>query len=270
MLKKLALGLSALTLAACATPIGSDARLIDAREAVNEAEASGTASGAELSEARNYLALTEEAFSSNDADSFEANASLTEAFADLSVARGELDGMRNANGDLTSRLTAADEAVEVCRIDLASAEARLQTCGMNSDVAQLAEALGAFSMAQMSDGSVRFTIRNIGFGLESAAVNGESRERVTALANYLNSHAGMSAMVEGHTDSTGSEAYNQSLSEQRAAAVAKVLTDGGVSAGRVQSVGHGESRPTVSNDTRAGRIANRRVELVLMRPGASS
>lgn len=270
MLKRLALGLSALTLAACATPIGSDAPLIDARQAVSEAEASGTASSAELTEARNYLALTEEAFSSNDAESFEANAALTEAFADLSVARGELDGMRTENGDLTSRLTASDEAVEVCRVELASAESSLETCGMNTGVAELAEALGAFSMTEMSDGSVRFTIRNIGFGLESAAVGAESRERVAALASYLNSHAGMSAMVEGHTDSTGSEAYNQSLSEQRAAAVAKVLTDGGVSADRVQSVGYGETRPSVSNDTRAGRIANRRVELVLMRPGPTA
>lgn len=266
MLRSIALGISALALAACATPIGSDARLIEARDAVSEAEANGLASGAELDQARDYLAQTEEAFSANDADQFEASASLTEAFADLSVARGELDNLRNLNGDLTTRLTSSEDAVEVCRVDLADAKARLETCSMDSDVAALAEALGAFSMTQMSDGSVRFTVRNIGFGLESAALTGDSQTRVSALADYLNSHAGMSAMVEGHTDSTGPEGYNQSLSERRAAAVAKVLTDGGVDASRVESAGFGESRPAESNDTRAGRIANRRVELVLMRP----
>ncbi len=65
----------------------------------------------------------------------------------------------------------------------------------------------------------------------------------------------------GHTDSTGSEAYNQQLSERRAGAVAEYLRSHGIRADRLITVGAGEMRPIATNDTAAGRAQNRRVEL---------
>ena len=70
-------------------------------------------------------------------------------------------------------------------------------------------------------------------------------------------------MVEGHTDSTGSEAMNQQLSEKRAQAVRDFLAGAGVPADRVTSVGRGEDQPIATNKTVAGRQQNRRVELVI-------
>ena len=68
-------------------------------------------------------------------------------------------------------------------------------------------------------------------------------------------------MLEGHTDSVGTDAYNQRLSERRANAVREVLVNQyGVEAGRVDAVGYGESRPVADNATDAGRAINRRVE----------
>ena len=70
--------------------------------------------------------------------------------------------------------------------------------------------------------------------------------------------------VAGHTDSTGSDAYNQSLSERRAGSVASYLQSQGVSAQRVITVGMGESRPVADNSTESGKQANRRVEITMV------
>jgi len=69
--------------------------------------------------------------------------------------------------------------------------------------------------------------------------------------------------IAGHTDSTGSEQYNQQLSERRANTVAQYLRSKGVLDTRIATVGYGESRPIASNDTPEGRALNRRVELTL-------
>ena len=67
--------------------------------------------------------------------------------------------------------------------------------------------------------------------------------------------------VEGHTDSIGSEVYNQALSQRRADSVADYLVDHGVSSGRLEAKGFGESNPIADNSTEDGRAQNRRVEL---------
>ena len=68
-------------------------------------------------------------------------------------------------------------------------------------------------------------------------------------------------MVEGHTDNTGSEAFNLTLSKKRASAVVDYLTEKGVDAGRLDSTGYGEKTPLDSNKTKEGRANNRRVEI---------
>ncbi|MBF0493445.1 MAG: OmpA family protein [Deltaproteobacteria bacterium] len=66
--------------------------------------------------------------------------------------------------------------------------------------------------------------------------------------------------IEGHTDSIGSEAYNEKLSDRRAASVKTYLTSKGISADRLESVGYGKTRPIADNGTEAGRAKNRRTE----------
>jgi outer membrane protein OmpA-like peptidoglycan-associated protein len=66
--------------------------------------------------------------------------------------------------------------------------------------------------------------------------------------------------IEGHTDATGPDAYNQGLSQRRAKSVLNYLVGKGVASSRLQSVGLGESQPVASNATREGRALNRRVD----------
>jgi outer membrane protein OmpA-like peptidoglycan-associated protein len=90
-----------------------------------------------------------------------------------------------------------------------------------------------------------------------------AREKLAKVAGIISGHTGLRLEVEGHTDSVGSEDYNQQLSEQRSGAVRDYLTQQGVPAGSVTAKGFGKSQPVASNDTSAGRQQNRRVELVV-------
>ena len=83
-------------------------------------------------------------------------------------------------------------------------------------------------------------------------------------AQSMRDHAATEIRVIGHTDSTGSDAYNQKLSVDRANSVAGYLSSRGVSMQRMIVTGAGETRPIASNDTEAGRAQNRRVEITIV------
>lgn len=102
---------------------------------------------------------------------------------------------------------------------------------------------------------------DVKFDFDKAQVKQESYGDIKALADFMKQYPQTSTVVEGHTDSVGSDAYNQGLSERRASAVRDVLVNQyGVESGRVQAVGYGESRPVADNATADGRTINRRVE----------
>ena len=84
-----------------------------------------------------------------------------------------------------------------------------------------------------------------------------------AINAILTAYPKANFVVEGHTDSIGSEAFNQKLSEDRASKVVGFLTKNGVSSARLKSAGFGETSPIKSNSTSSGRAANRRVEVKL-------
>ena len=88
-----------------------------------------------------------------------------------------------------------------------------------------------------------------------------------AIAQAMQADAQLSAMIVGHTDSTGTEQYNLGLSQRRAQAVANYFMDGGIGADRLKMEGRGESEPRASNATKEGRQQNRRVEITVSAAG---
>ena len=76
----------------------------------------------------------------------------------------------------------------------------------------------------------------------------------------MKQNIGYSVVLEGHTDSKGSDAYNQTLSDKRAKAVAKALSDLGIPNAKITTEAYGESKPVATNDTDVGRAENRRVD----------
>ena len=104
----------------------------------------------------------------------------------------------------------------------------------------------------------------ITFGYNSAAVQPQFQRTLDQVADTLSQYNQTFVDVYGFTDSTGSESYNQQLSERRAVSVADYLAAHGVQAARIGTRGFGESNPVASNDTEAGRAANRRVEIKIV------
>lgn len=102
---------------------------------------------------------------------------------------------------------------------------------------------------------------DVKFDFDKSKVKEESYADIKNLADFMKQYPQTTTVVEGHTDSVGTDAYNQGLSERRASAVRDVLVNQyGVGADRVNAVGYGESRPVADNATEAGRAINRRVE----------
>ncbi|UJR87022.1 OmpA family protein [Sandaracinus amylolyticus] len=101
------------------------------------------------------------------------------------------------------------------------------------------------------------------FETDSANLRSTARERLLAVADALRAAPDRLAVIEGHTDSRGSDSYNMQLSQRRADAVREYLIGEGVPAARLQAVGRGESEPVDSNDSAEGRANNRRVEIHL-------
>ena len=102
---------------------------------------------------------------------------------------------------------------------------------------------------------------DVKFDFDKSNVKEESYGDIKNLADFMNQYPATTTTVEGHTDSVGTDAYNQKLSERRANAVREVLVNQyGVGGERVNAVGYGETRPVADNATEAGRAVNRRVE----------
>jgi outer membrane protein OmpA-like peptidoglycan-associated protein len=102
------------------------------------------------------------------------------------------------------------------------------------------------------------------FGVDSANIDAGFRNTLDQVASTLMQYEKTYVDVMGHTDSTGSDTYNQTLSERRASAVADYLSIRGVQSARLATRGYGESQPKASNLDPAGRSANRRVEIRLV------
>ncbi|MHC1707215.1 MAG: PorP/SprF family type IX secretion system membrane protein [Bacteroidales bacterium] len=99
------------------------------------------------------------------------------------------------------------------------------------------------------------------FVTASARITEYSQKKLDELVTILKEYPTLKVNIEGHCDSRGSEAYNQRLSEDRAASVRSYLIDHGISTSRISSAGYGELRPVDTNDTPEGRLHNRRVEI---------
>lgn len=108
----------------------------------------------------------------------------------------------------------------------------------------------------------RVVLYGINFDFNSDVIRPESKPTLDKVIAILKEKSDWKFSVEGHTDNIGGTAFNQTLSEKRAASVVKYLTDAGINASRLNAKGFGLSKPIAGNDSEAGRSQNRRVELV--------
>ncbi|MCK7517224.1 MAG: OmpA family protein [Ignavibacteriales bacterium] len=101
------------------------------------------------------------------------------------------------------------------------------------------------------------------FGYDSSTLQPEAKANISKLADILKKYPDSNILITGHTDSDGSENYNQTLSEKRAQSVSDYTMYKGISSSRLSTVGLGETEPVASNDTADGKQLNRRVEIAI-------
>ena len=147
------------------------------------------------------------------------------------------------------------------------AQAAQQQAAMLAERSARLEALLVELHAQKTERGMVVTIGDVLFATDRADLTPNGMANVRKLAEVMMQNPDRTVSVEGFTDSTGSSAHNQQLSERRAASVAQALTSMGVPRERVVTRGYGEAYPVASNDTAANRQLNRRVEIVLSNAG---
>jgi len=121
--------------------------------------------------------------------------------------------------------------------------------------------------AMQTERGLMVTLGDVLFAYDKADLRPGAQQKLYQLVNTLKEHPDRNVLVEGHTDSRGSEAYNEDLSMRRAQAVQDFLLRNGIGPDRIVTRGYGEAYPVASNDTNAGRLQNRRVEIYLSESG---
>jgi outer membrane protein OmpA-like peptidoglycan-associated protein len=122
----------------------------------------------------------------------------------------------------------------------------------------------AMQVERLNDDLLRVSVSSeASFDFDKAGLKPEFKPTLNQVAAVLRDDPNLRIQVIGHTDSVGSETYNQQLSERRAKATADYLISQGVSSSQVTTEGRGESDPRASNSTAEGRAQNRRVEIYL-------
>jgi outer membrane protein OmpA-like peptidoglycan-associated protein len=164
--------------------------------------------------------------------------------------------------------TQAQQAAQERAAAQAEAEkARQATARAEAEKAQLrAQLLQQFNAVLQTRDSARGLIVNMSdvvFDTGSATLKPGAREKLAKISGILLAHPGLSLQIEGHTDSVGSDEFNQELSRRRADGVRDYLAQEGVPASGMTAKGFGKTQPVATNDTAEGRQRNRRVELVV-------
>lgn len=134
---------------------------------------------------------------------------------------------------------------------------------MDKQAEEIKETVPDAKVERVGEGIVVEFSSAVLFGFDQSDLSADARSNLDKLVKVLNAYPDTDIEVQGHTDSRGSEIYNQNLSEKRAKAVSDYLTSKEITATRVITKGFGETLPEYDNETEEGRAQNRRVEFLI-------
>ena len=234
------------------------AELAAAREAKMKAEAELAAMRAKAEADAQAAKAKAEA----DAQAAQAKAE-AEALAKAKQEAEDMAARTKAEADARDAKAKAETEALMAKEEAARAEAEKALKGAEALRAQLLE---QFNRILETRDTVRGLVVNMGdvlFDTGKFDLRPLAREKLARLSGIVLAHAGLNLDVEGHTDSVGSDEFNQRLSEQRAQSVRKYLLEQGLPETSVTAVGFGKTTPVADNSTVAGRQQNRRVEIIV-------
>ena len=271
-IKGMALSAAVALVAACATTPTVSPEVSEAHarvESLAQSPLAGQVANEDLTAARSALAQAEAAQSKHkDAALVSHLAYIARRNADIGLERvheaeakqriSKAESDRNAVL-MQARAAEAQSAKAEAQV---SRESALQAHAELEDLQQQYEALAA----KQTERGMVLTLGDVLFDTAQATLKPGAATMIERLSTFLNQNAETRIRIEGHTDSVGSEAYNEDLSRRRAQAVADALTDRGITRDRIDVAARGEGFPVVGNETAAGRQQNRRVEIVFSGP----
>ena len=280
---KLVIGIgAALLLGACVSMPPPNAALEAARTAVSTAESDPNAvkyAALDLQAAKNNLAAAEDAYAHHrdlavgqPAYLAAQNARLAEARGaakayDARVAQGQIErdqitlAARTREAD-NAKLTAVNAKQEAANANQEAALANQQAANANEQTSRVQAELDAMKAAPTPRGMV-LTLGDVLFDTGRSQLKPGGGRKIDQLAQFLTEHPGRRVQVDGFTDSVGSDAYNEELSQRRADSVKEALLERGIDPSRIGSEGYGKAYPVASNSESGGRQLNRRVEVVI-------
>lgn len=208
-----------------------------------------------LYEAGKWLEQAEKAAEKDDLDEATHLASVTER-------RVEIARVVAATARTQDEIQMLYEERDRLRLQARSAAVERATARADAAEAALAEL-----EAKKTDRGMILTLGDVLFDVGKATLQPGAEQTLYRLVEFLRENPDREILVEGHTDSTGSEGFNMVLSQQRADAVAAFVMRNGISGLRILSRGYGWNYPVATNESAAGRQRNRRVEIVILNPG---
>ena len=192
--------------------------------------------------------------------------------AELSMSEKAIADANNRRNDVLlsareQQMVRANDRAETKTLEanaaMASAQASAEQNAAAQQRAQELESALADLQAKKTDRGLVITLGDVLFATNRAELKPGARRSLEKLSAFLHEYPQRSVQIEGFTDSTGTDDYNQGLSERRAGAVRDALTGMGISSDRIQTRGFGKSDPVADNDSASGRQQNRRVEVVI-------
>lgn len=210
--------------------------------------------------ARQRVAIANQTMALRSAEQTAANASTTRSDIRLEARTQEAATAQRQAEQAQRDTQNAQRNTAIAKVD--TADAQRQPDEAQAQNRALQERLRDLNARPTPRGIV-LTMGDVLFDTDQAQLKLGGLRLVQQLAVVLNEYPQRNVLVEGFTDSTGSQAHNMSLSSLRAEAVRTALLAEGIAATRVATRGHGENTPVASNDTADGRELNRRVEIVL-------
>jgi len=198
-------------------------------------------------------------------------AALERARLKLSAATSEAERAR-IMADIQAQeaaLASAQADAKAREAEKAKLEAQAQARAAERSRAELALLMKELSdlQGQLTDRGIVLTIGDVLFATGKSDLNASAQRSMDKLAEFLQKNQNRNLLVEGHTDSIGSDGYNQGLSEQRAASVKSSLVKRGAASERIVTIGYGKKYPLASNSAEAGKQQNRRVEAIILNEG---
>lgn len=188
-----------------------------------------------------------------------------EAQAQSEMLRQQIAEERTRTAETEAELTRARATTMQTEAELARAREELgrRDAANQERMTAMQSALSKLAATRTSERGFIVTLPGLFFDSGKSVLKAGARNTLTKIADQLRINAETTIAVEGHTDSKGTDALNQKLSERRASAVRDYLVSRGVPSSKITMTGLGETSPVATNDTAAGRQQNRRVELVI-------